>query len=120
MNRTKIFLSFFLSLIFVFPSIYQSIHVFQIHWNTNTAHTCSCQDIKETNNDYRYTYPQETKKSCPVCEFEFASFNKIKNIKLGAIRSDYIDVHLTNIQEIYFSNYNEVITLRGPPFHSLT
>ena len=120
MKRAKIFISFFIALTFVFPSIYQAIHVVQIHWSVSSAHSCSCSNIKETKNDVRYSYPHDTKKPCAVCEFEFASFSRTKNIKLGSVSSVYTELLIAYTQKVSISNCNEVVTLRGPPLRTLT
>lgn len=115
MKKARVYISILCVLLFVFPSVYQTVHVVQYHWQKETVKHCCSYHSHCNNGDESYNYPGETKKACPVCEFEFTSFKRNSKVELGVVARIYFDLVKSEIQNFVFSNYTWVITLRGPP-----
>ncbi|MGQ1785011.1 hypothetical protein [Saccharicrinis sp. GN24d3] len=120
MKRAKFFTSILFVLIFVFPSIYQATHVVQHHWQAPIESHCCEQHHCKYNDFNSFNNPVETKKACPVCEFEFASFNKAAKIELVGVANYYMELVNNEIQEFVYCNSHQTIKHRGPPLFILT
>ena len=119
MKKAKRIISFLLAVIFVFPIIYQSVHVMQNHWQSHTDSHCCHHDHHSKADGPQYTYPVEKVKPCLVCEFEFASFNNTEKVKLSSAGNVYVNLVAAHPQEAYCNKHIQVTTLRGPPKNSL-
>lgn len=121
LTAIKKYISIGLIGIFLFPIMYQSVHVIQHHENkiNECSGTCSCSHEKaDTDTDVLFKSLSENVENCPVCEYEFA-VNDIPQSLIYEILSP-----LTNGQ--YLINYIDLKTQRGfthksprgPPFLS--
>ena len=102
-------------LVFVFPSIYQSVHVVQHHWQALSVHSCSCHHHKHKSAEEGISQPAKAKESCPILDFEFATFYRTSKVRVGAAAYVYNGLVKNEIHKFVFTDHVRVITLRGPP-----
>lgn len=100
MRQLKKYGILFLIGFFLFPIIYQSVHIVLHHAHSNQQEHHDCHKINSTNfhiSEIHKTH--ETDDSCPVCKYEF-SFNEL----------NYIPVFENKTPE-QLTRYNELTVL---------
>ena len=100
MKRAKVYISLLFVLAFVFPVVFQSVHVVMHHWQALSAHHCCQHHHQEEDNDRKSIHlPIGVKSSCPILDFEYASFNRTADFKLNAVSYKFIDLVKYEIQK---------------------
>jgi|GEM_PF-2041007 len=104
--------------LFLYPTIYQSIHVFEHTHDPSCCSGCSLPQTEKTGGSTPFaSYDQATgeEEECPVCEFHYAKLQIIKSEDLFEYRlySSLPAEHVYPDPHIVFNGYH--FSLRAPP-----
>jgi hypothetical protein len=117
MNFYKKNISYFLVCILLFPVFFQVWHVTNIHGffhveNNHGNHVHSCCELNIHKGENQFS---NTSNHCPVCEYEFASYDLIKTSNIAFNQVHFSVVLIIAISEKLCSHNGFSKNLRAPP-----
>lgn len=123
LHKGKHILSVILACLFLYPVLYQSIHVFEHSHDTDCCSHCHGVQIEKSVQETAHaTYESAPEKEddCPVCNFHYAKLQ----VKQPAGFFFTNDVHHHIIELAYLKPYilfkGFIFSLRAPPIKSLS
>lgn len=115
MNRLKQHIGLFLMAILVFPIVFQFTHVFHDHgFGTEppSCHESCCTALPCSGSGLIVS--QETN-HCPICEYEFASFNLDRKQECTLINFSHNETRILPVNGKLGANVLVYRKLRAPP-----
>jgi hypothetical protein len=117
MKHTIKGISLLLGLVVLYTLVYKSVHVVVHHYpEKDEVHCCELHVQFNCNvGAHQIASESDTESDCPVCDFEFASFQIQQRSSLQPFQFNFCQLTYSISLSIFKHNYRSALFLRGPP-----
>lgn len=117
LQKIKHILPLLLAALFLYPMVFQSVHVFEHDQETNCCGSCShAQDAAPVSeSDDAQPYYTQHEDQCPICDFHFAKLQVNSTLVFTSLIDSHELPELQNYPKPFVLFQGYIFSLRAPP-----